>query len=201
MSDNEVESEQRGFCPSCGMPAVGGASFCGECGHSLVKTPTGLTGLPGPDAGQTETDVAAKADPVSTEPPGHESPPPGIIPSEADSAPKATKEKSRKRSILHRLVARIVATFSRPRASQSDSQSSSGDMGTIGTRAGTSSLSLDQSYRGGYQEGEAYAGRWASTGLMDIHHQGNSSRKDVQNGNHGGEEAVSASVVPSGVQT
>ncbi len=135
MTDIEIEPERRRLCPSCGMPAVDGASFCGECGHSLVETPTGPAGL---DAGQTEIESAAVANLPSAEPPGHELPPPGIIPSEAGSAPKATKEKSRKRWILRRLVGAIVAPFSRSRASQSDSQSSSGNMGTTGTRAGTS---------------------------------------------------------------
>jgi len=41
---------------------------------------------------------------------------------------------------------------------------------------------------------------WASTGLTDIHHQGHSPREDVQNGDHGEEEAASASLVHSGVQ-
>ena len=41
---------------------------------------------------------------------------------------------------------------------------------------------------------------WASTGLTDIHHQGQGPGKDVQNGDHGEEEAASASLVHSGVQ-
>ncbi len=41
---------------------------------------------------------------------------------------------------------------------------------------------------------------WASTGLTDIHHQGHSPREDVQNGDHGEEEAASAALVHSGVQ-
>ena len=42
---------------------------------------------------------------------------------------------------------------------------------------------------------------WASTGLTDIHHQGHSPRKDVQNGDHGEAEAASAALVHSGVQS
>ena len=34
------------------------------------------------------------------------------------------------------------------------------------------------------------AALWASTGLTDIHHQGQGPRKDVQNGDHGEEEAA-----------
>ena len=41
---------------------------------------------------------------------------------------------------------------------------------------------------------------WASTGLTDIHLQGHTPGKDVQNGDHGEEEAASASLVHSGVQ-
>ena len=41
---------------------------------------------------------------------------------------------------------------------------------------------------------------WASSGLTDIHHQGQSPRKDVQNGDHGEEEAASTSLVHAGVQ-
>ena len=44
------------------------------------------------------------------------------------------------------------------------------------------------------------APKWASSGLTDIHHQGHSPGKDVQNGDHGEEEAPSPSVVHSGVQ-
>jgi hypothetical protein len=33
---------------------------------------------------------------------------------------------------------------------------------------------------------------WAFSGLTDIHHQGHSPGKDVQNGDHGTEEAPSA---------
>ena len=33
---------------------------------------------------------------------------------------------------------------------------------------------------------------WASSGLTDIHHQGHSPGKDVQNGDHGEEEAASS---------
>jgi len=39
---------------------------------------------------------------------------------------------------------------------------------------------------------------WASTGLTDIHHQGQSPGEDVQNGDHGTEEAPSSSVVHPG---
>jgi WD40 repeat protein len=42
--------------------------------------------------------------------------------------------------------------------------------------------------------------QWASSGLTDIHHQGHSPGKDVQNGDHGTEEAPSSSVVHPGVQ-
>jgi hypothetical protein len=41
---------------------------------------------------------------------------------------------------------------------------------------------------------------WASSGLTDIHHQGHSPGKDVQNGDHGEEEAPSPPVVHAGVQ-
>src|SRR5664280_2599652 len=41
---------------------------------------------------------------------------------------------------------------------------------------------------------------WASSGLTDIHHQGHSPGKDVQNGDYGTEEAPSSSVVHPGVQ-
>jgi hypothetical protein len=41
---------------------------------------------------------------------------------------------------------------------------------------------------------------WASSGLTDIHHQGHSPGKDVQNGDHGTEEDPSSSVVHPGVQ-
>ncbi len=41
----------------------------------------------------------------------------------------------------------------------------------------------------------------ASSALTDIHHQGQSSQKDVQNGDLGKEEAPSPSVVHTGVQT
>jgi hypothetical protein len=41
---------------------------------------------------------------------------------------------------------------------------------------------------------------WASSGLTDIHHQGHSPGKDVQNGDHGEEEAPSPPVVHTGVQ-
>jgi hypothetical protein len=41
---------------------------------------------------------------------------------------------------------------------------------------------------------------WASTGLTDIHHQGQSPGKDVQNGDHGEEEAASAALVHFRVQ-
>jgi len=41
---------------------------------------------------------------------------------------------------------------------------------------------------------------WPSSGLTDIQHQGQSPGKDVQNGDHGEEEASSASLVHSGVQ-
>jgi hypothetical protein len=67
MTDNEIGSEPFCICPSCGTSTVDGASFCGECGHSLVETSTGLSGL---EAGQT--------DPTSTERPNHELPPAGI---------------------------------------------------------------------------------------------------------------------------
>jgi hypothetical protein len=33
---------------------------------------------------------------------------------------------------------------------------------------------------------------WASSGLTDIHHQGHRPGKDVQNGDHGTEEAPSS---------
>jgi hypothetical protein len=46
----------------------------------------------------------------------------------------------------------------------------------------------------------AYDKIWASTGLTDIHHQGPRPGKDVQNGDHGTEEAPSSSVVHPGVQ-
>ena len=41
---------------------------------------------------------------------------------------------------------------------------------------------------------------WASSGLTDIQHQGQSPGKDVQYGDHGAEEAPSPSVVHLGVQ-
>ena len=41
---------------------------------------------------------------------------------------------------------------------------------------------------------------WASSGLTDIQHQGHRPGKDVQNGDHGTEEAPSPSVVHPGVQ-
>jgi hypothetical protein len=41
---------------------------------------------------------------------------------------------------------------------------------------------------------------WASIGLTDFHHQGHRPGKDVQNGDHGTEEAPSSSVVHPGVQ-
>jgi hypothetical protein len=41
---------------------------------------------------------------------------------------------------------------------------------------------------------------WASSGLTDIHHQGRRPREDVQNGDHGEEEAALPPVVHSGVQ-
>jgi hypothetical protein len=41
---------------------------------------------------------------------------------------------------------------------------------------------------------------WASPGLTDIQHQGRGPGKDVQNGDHGTEEAPSPSVVHPGVQ-
>jgi DNA-binding beta-propeller fold protein YncE len=42
---------------------------------------------------------------------------------------------------------------------------------------------------------------WASSGLTDIQHQGHGPGKDVQNGDHGEEEAATASLVHSGVQS
>jgi hypothetical protein len=47
------------FCPGCGSEAAAGASFCGECGHTLSKAPAGLS----PE--HTEIHSAAAAPPVS----------------------------------------------------------------------------------------------------------------------------------------
>lgn len=52
-----------------------------------------------------------------------------------------------------------------------------------------------------YLATEAFSQQWASTGLTDIQHQGHRPREDVQNGDHGEEEAASASLVHSGVQS
>ena len=41
---------------------------------------------------------------------------------------------------------------------------------------------------------------WASSALTDIQYQGQSPGKDVQNGDHGEEEAAPAPLVHSGVQ-
>ncbi len=43
--------------------------------------------------------------------------------------------------------------------------------------------------------------QWVSSAVTDIHHQGHRPGKDVQNGNHGTEEAPSSSVVHPGVQS
>ena len=192
MTDNEIGSEPFCICPSCGTSTVDGASFCGECGHPLVETSTASSGL---EAGQT--------DPVSTEPPDHELPPPGICPSCGTSTVDgasfcgecghALVETSTASSGLE--AGQTDPTSTKPPdhalppagiglsgASQSDSQSSHGNTGTTGTRTASSVPRLDQPYRDGYREGVAYAGSSASIGLTDIHHLGRSSRKEVQNG-------------------
>jgi hypothetical protein len=66
---------------------------------------------------------------------------------------------------------------------------------TIGAK--TPLVIVHSSLVGAYEAGET---EWASTGLTDIHHQGQGPGKDVQNGDHGTEEAPSPSVVHPGVQ-
>lgn len=49
MPDDRPAPEKHLFCPSCGTEAATGASFCGDCGHSLEKTfsstsPVAITG-------------------------------------------------------------------------------------------------------------------------------------------------------------
>jgi transposase-like protein len=55
-------------------------------------------------------------------------------------------------------------------------------------------------WRNQYGGMKANDAKWASSALTDIHHQGHSPRKDVQNGDHRTEEAPCPSVVHPGVQ-
>ena|SRR5664280_2631034 len=58
---------------------------------------------------------------------------------------------------------------------------------------------VEAGYRGYFTTADDMV-NWASSGLTDIHHQGHSPGKDVQNGDYGTEEAPSSSVVHPGVQ-
>lgn len=56
MSDDGSGSEKYRFCTSCGAEAHSGASFCGECGYSLLK------GHPQMDASIVSTSDSARGD-------------------------------------------------------------------------------------------------------------------------------------------
>ena len=58
----------------------------------------------------------------------------------------------------------------------------------------------DVAKRNGVTRQTVHTWLWASSGLTDIHHQGHSPGKDVQNGDHGTEEAPSSALVHPGVQ-
>lgn len=46
VSEQDLGSGKYKFCPSCGSAAVPGSSFCGACGRSLLKQPSGLNVTP-----------------------------------------------------------------------------------------------------------------------------------------------------------
>ncbi len=74
-------------------------------------------------------------------------------------------------------------------------------LGRVDLLEGLVAIAIDEvKYKKGHKYLTVVCDHWASTGLTDIHHQGHSPGKDVQNGDHGTEEAPSPPVVQAGVQ-
>ena len=66
MSEDDLDGGRYGFCPTCGMRAVAGFSFCGACGRSLLRA-----------VGSTPVVEAQPTEPaLSTESASHRTPSP-----------------------------------------------------------------------------------------------------------------------------